>query len=168
MIVKFFSQFQLRFSSLFILLIMHFFRDIFDYFRLFQKNWRLAARVQKNLQTDSPQIQVQNEQYMWLLSSLIWDNIKRGGVYQRQNAGFFQILCHFLKHFTGVVLFCFCNFFDFGVNFLNIFRSIFRKFSIFEARLGRILTFLEEKNQKFLDIAEKWFFENRDFFNGFY
>ena len=27
------------------------------------------------------------------------ENIKRGGLNQRRNAGFFRILCHFLKHF---------------------------------------------------------------------
>ena len=46
-------------------------------------------------------------------------------------------------------------FFHFFIDFLNIFRSIYRKFSTFEARLARILTFFEEKNQEFFDRAEK-------------
>ena len=48
------------------------------------------------------------------------------------------------------------------------FPSKFCEISSLAARLGRILAFLEEKSQKFVDRAEKLFFENCDFFNAFY
>ena len=43
------------------------------------------------------------------------------------------------------------------------FSPKFCKFWILGARPRRVLTFPEEKIQKFIDRAEKWFFENRDF-----
>ena len=94
--------------------------------QLFHRNWRLVARVQKTLQTDPPHIQVQNEQYIWLSSSSIWENIKRGGVNQRRNAGFFQI---FMSYFQTFYRCCFVVFLHFFSVLKLIFKIFFDRFS---------------------------------------
>ena len=69
--------------------------------------------------------------------------------------------------FRAFLQFFFSNFSNLSRKKFHRFPSKFYEISSLAARLGRILAFLEEKSQKFVDRAEKWFFENRDFFAFF-
>ena len=59
------------------------------------------------------------------------------------------------------------DFSDFATNFWVFYSSNFRKFESSGPRLGLILIDREERIQKFVDTADKWFVENREIFGHF-
>ena len=100
--------------------------ESFQEFSIISQKLKACSTCSKNPPDGPPHIQVQNEQYMWLSSSSIWENIKRGGVNQRRNAGFFQI---FMSYFQTFYRCCFVVFLHFFSVLKLIFKIFFDRFS---------------------------------------